>query len=745
MSKYSILIVEDEALIAANLVHSLSSLGYTIFEPVASGDDAIRAVTTEKPDLILMDIELYGEMNGIEAAKKIREFADIPVVYLTAYTDDLLLKQAMPTEPYGYIVKPSHTRELHAVIEMALYKHALDLKLRESEEKYHNLSTMMHLMCDNMPDMIWAKDVEKRYIFANKAICRDLLNAADTDEPTGKHDMFFAERERLRHADDPEWHTFGEICRDTDQITMDAGTQQQFDEYGNVQGKYLFLDVHKAPFIDEHGKMIGTVGSARDVTLSKQLEAALRESEGRFHTLAENAPVGIYFTDANGDCSYVNHEWSRITGLDFDRAQKKGWSKTLHPDDLARVESGWYAMVESGGTWGMMYRFVPSPGKTTWVYGTAVKIVDSDGRLTGYLGCNMDITERKLAEEQIILKNIFLSTQQETSPDGILIVDENAKILNFNRRFTEIWGIPPDLIEPRIDEPVLQFVTGQLADPEVFLDRVRYLYDNKEEKSFEELSLKDGRLLERFSAPILGEQGKYYGRVWYFRDITGRRQAEEALQEANRKLKLLSGITRHDINNQLTVLIGNLRVLHKKQPEIAQNEYLLKVLSAANRISAMIKFTKEYEEIGVHAPAWQDCRGLVDVTEVALGQINLINDLPDGLEVFVDPLIVKVFYNLLDNAVRYGGKITTIRLSGEESGDDYLIVCEDDGAGVPAEEKEKIFERGYGKNTGLGLALSREILSITDITIAETGVPGKGARFEIMVPNGAWLIARKEV
>jgi signal transduction histidine kinase len=114
------------------------------------------------------------------------------------------------------------------------------------------------------------------------------------------------------------------------------------------------------------------------------------------------------------------------------------------------------------------------------------------------------------------------------------------------------------------------------------------------------------------------------------------------------------------------------------------------------------------------------------------------NDLPAGIGVFADPLVVKVFYNLMDNAVRYGGKITTIRFSAEESGDDQVIVCEDDGNGVLTEEKEKIFERGYGKNTGLGLALSREILSITGITIRETGEPGIGARFEMTVPKGMY-------
>jgi signal transduction histidine kinase len=114
------------------------------------------------------------------------------------------------------------------------------------------------------------------------------------------------------------------------------------------------------------------------------------------------------------------------------------------------------------------------------------------------------------------------------------------------------------------------------------------------------------------------------------------------------------------------------------------------------------------------------------------------NDLPPGMEVFADPLITRVYYNLMDNAARYGGSITTIRFYVKERDGNQIIVCEDDGEGIPAEEKERIFNRGFGRNTGMGLYLTREILSITGITIRETGVQGKGGRFEITVPKGAY-------
>ena len=219
-------------------------------------------------------------------------------------------------------------------------------------------------------------------------------------------------------------------------------------------------------------------------------------------------------------------------------------------------------------------------------------------------------------------------------------------------------------------------------------------------------------------------------------DITGRKQAEEALRQANKKLGLLSSITRHDINNQITVLQSYLAILEKEQCDPADTGKIRKIAAAAERISAIIRFTKQYEAIGVHDPDWQDCSALVGETarRASLGKVVVKNDIPAGVEVFADPLVAAVFYNLAENAVRHGGKITTIRFSVGERDGTPVLVCEDDGDGIPAGEKERIFDRGFGKNTGLGLTLAREILSITGITIRETGVPGRGAQFEMTVP-----------
>ena len=157
----------------------------------------------------------------------------------------------------------------------------------------------------------------------------------------------------------------------------------------------------------------------------------------------------------------------------------------------------------------------------------------------------------------------------------------------------------------------------------------------------------------------------------------------------------------------------------------------------------MIHFTKTYEDIGVRSPFWQDVRALIVKCkgEVRLGQIEVVIDIPSGIEVFADPLIAKAFYNLMDNSVIHGGKTTTIRFSAEEEGGALSIVCEDDGNGIPAELRPKLFTKVMGNDHGFGLFLSKEILSITGITICEKSEPGHGAKFVMTAPASGFRVS----
>lgn len=239
--------------------------------------------------------------------------------------------------------------------------------------------------------------------------------------------------------------------------------------------------------------------------------------------------------------------------------------------------------------------------------------------------------------------------------------------------------------------------------------------------------------------PLLGGDDRPGGLICYGTDMTERRNAEQALFRANEKLKLLNSITRHDILNELTVLGGYIGMAKELTRDREMLEFIEHEKKATKAIRNMIKFTKDYQDIGVYRPQWQYLRNIVTLLANTLdfGSIILRNDL-GRLEIYADPLFEKVVYSLLENALRHGGSLTFIRLSYRIVGKTCIIICEDNGGGVPDADKEKIFLREFGKHTGFGLFLSREILSITGFSIRETGIHGNGARFEILVPEGSF-------
>lgn len=225
------------------------------------------------------------------------------------------------------------------------------------------------------------------------------------------------------------------------------------------------------------------------------------------------------------------------------------------------------------------------------------------------------------------------------------------------------------------------------------------------------------------------------------KDIAERRKIEAALAAANQKLSLLSQITRHDISNRVLSLQLNADLAKEYSKDVRIKEAIHRLEQAAMSIQDQISFIKDYPEIGANAPAWYAIGPMV--TQAA-AQLDLkgveIDSRLDNVEIFADSMIKKVFYNLIDNALRHGDHVTRIVFSSHETADGLSILCEDDGAGVQPQDKEQIFIRNYGRDSGLGLFLSREILSITKISIKETGEYGKGARFEMLVPKGDYRI-----
>ena len=230
------------------------------------------------------------------------------------------------------------------------------------------------------------------------------------------------------------------------------------------------------------------------------------------------------------------------------------------------------------------------------------------------------------------------------------------------------------------------------------------------------------------------------------RDITERKRREETYIAANKKLNILNSITRHDINNQLTVFTGYLALMEDKKCPIPP-EQVIKILQGANnKIQRIIKFSKDYQDIGVQTPAWQNLWGVITSARMVIDARSLKTTVDPGcreIAVFADPMLIKVFYNLIDNTLRHGEKVTEIKFSFKTENEGLKIIYEDNGVGIADDMRPYLFQRGKGKNTGYGLFLIREILAISQFTIEEKGEKGKGVRFEIFVPRDSWKPTEK--
>lgn len=286
---------------------------------------------------------------------------------------------------------------------------------------------------------------------------------------------------------------------------------------------------------DPSSDVITTVA---DITDQKRVEGALRGSERKYRELVENANSIILRMDRTGVITFFNEYAAHFFGYSPDEIVGRNVVGTIVPTrdssgyDLAKMirdiglHPEGYANCENEN--------IRKDGTRVWVAWTNKPLVDDHGQCVEILCVGNDATARKRAEAELQFRNVLLSTQQEASIDGILVVDEEGRILSYNRRFVEMWGLPAKLVEDRLDEPVLRFVTGQMADPQAFIRLVHYLYEHKQETSRDELILADGRVFDRYSTPMFGPDERYYGRVWYFQDISERKRAEMALVESER-------------------------------------------------------------------------------------------------------------------------------------------------------------------------------------------------------------------
>jgi len=644
------------------------------------------------------------------------------------------------------IILEGKTHLISTIRDITEYKIA-EKALRDSEERYRNVvEDQTEFICRFLPD--------GRHVFVNEAYCRyfglnrnkiigskfrprmshdDMQNIAQSIETLTPDKPYVTIEQRIFMPDNSiRWQRW------VDRAIFDTnGKLKEFQSVGRdiTELKERELDLREKNYQLQTAYEQLT---ANEEKLRKQIEEnkivteSLSETEARYHEFFKTARDSVFITSPDGQWIDFNDATVELFGYE----NREQLSNVSVPSMYANPEER-SAFLKKAEIEGYVKEFPLQLKKSNGeIFDTLINIVplrQKNGSIKAFIGTFRDVTERKRAEEALRESEEKYRALFAAESDGIVVVErETGIIIDCNDAFPQMYGY-------RKEEIIGKLNTTLSAEPDATITTTK---NNMSQVPFRLHRKRDGTVFPvEITTNILSLQGRDV-MIAAVRDITEHKILEEALIQVNKKLKLLSSITRHDINNQLSILLGQFYILKMGDLDFSFKEVLLKIDTVVKRISSMIRFTKEYEQIGINAPVWQNINKIVSIVtkDLCLGNVQLKNDLPPGAEIFADPLIEKVFFNLIDNAVRYGGKIANLRLSVQKSDNGVVIICEDDGEGIPFNEKEMIFERGFGKNTGLGLFLSREILGITDISICEKGEYGKGARFEIFVTSEAFKI-----
>jgi len=523
-------------------------------------------------------------------------------------------------------------------------------------------------------------------------------------------------------------------------INPDAFENPPRIRWVHKNGDLIWTEQRLVSIRDDRGDVVAIEGIVRDVTKEVEAEQELMRSVQKYRDLVESIPCLICSLKRDGETVFVNEYVKELAEYAPSDLVGKNWWEVFLPDDLREHVDSLYSELLGGDVESYEMPIRTKSGALRTLLWNSFNVLGDDGKTLELINlAGLDITDWRRAETTLSDAESRYEAIFEAAGNAMAIVEEDLTISLVNLEFEKLSGYQKSSIE---GSTVMKgFISG--LDLEKLADLARERF--RESTAGPRVLEVEGR--DRFgnehyllaSAAPIGSGERF---VVSFVDQTEAKHQEMAMKQINEKISLLSRITRHDILNQLSGVYGYIQIAR----QAAQNPKAIAALSkaalASEAITRHLEFARDYQDMGTRRPMWLDAQAacMRAVADLRSKPFEVVVQLRD-LEVFADPMLEKVFYNLLQNCLKHGKKVTQVRFKNHVSKDGMRIVCEDDGVGISNDLKERIFEKRQemdGSRMGYGLYLAREILGITGIAITENGEPGKGARFELLVPRGKY-------
>jgi len=469
----------------------------------------------------------------------------------------------------------------------------------------------------------------------------------------------------------------------------------------------------------------------------RNTEKLLKEAENRLHQITENIQDILFLTDTNFTVTYVSASCRKILGYEPEQITGKSLERLIHPDDLPNVIKTVQKAMENRTGDRMEARLRRADGHYLTLEGIGKILTVGNGDFAGTVLMCRDVTENKKSLEKVHFQARLLNAVGQ----AVIATDMKGIITYWNLAAEQLYGWSEAEVLWRNIVDVTPAENSR-EDAKNILD---LLIAGKRWSGEFLAKRKDGTVFPAIvtDAPIANSKGELIGIVGTSTEITEQKWMQEVLEDAikevaelNEKLQVVGGLTRHDVRNKLSALNGRLYLLKKRcNGNVEAQQQITEMESISKQILRILEFEKVYVQVGAEELAYVEVESQLDEAATLFSDlkgIKLVNEC-QGLTVLADSLLRQLFYNLIDNTLKYGEKTSVIRVHFEEEKDQLKLVYEDDGVGIPDEVRANLFREGYGKGTGYGLYLIQRICEAYGWRIQETGSYGEGARFTMTV------------